>query len=369
MIGAAGIISPYASAHAGVGMPPTSGGPIRTNFSECHDRTAPARTAPRRLHLRLHHRAARHAGARRRHSGVAEARGRFPCGRHGAGRRNLRNFRHRLGADAVRVLADPRCAVRPLRATAGDPDLQFRPRPRLHPDGAGAEPVVAVRRARDLRHLRGEHRHRVRLYRRCLASPSSAPPVSACSVSPSARVSCSARRSAGLPAASIRICRSGSQPDSASATRSMVSWSCRNRCRPSGAPPFAWRRANPLGAFRLLRSHSRLMGLASVNFLGNLAHASLPRDRRALHDVPLRLGRAHRRLHHGGRGFVRDGGAGRADPPGDCAHWRARRAHGRAGVRCRGLRGVRPCDAPSCNIGPASRCWRCGDLPVPPRWG
>jgi DHA1 family tetracycline resistance protein-like MFS transporter len=39
---------------------------------------------------------------------------------------------------------------------------------------------------------------------------------------------------------------------------------------------FAWRRANPLGAFRLLRSHSRLMGLASVNFLGNLAHASLP---------------------------------------------------------------------------------------------
>ncbi len=50
---------------------------------------------------------------------------------------------------------------------------------------------------------------------------------------------------------------------------------------PESLPPerraaFAWRRANPLGAFRLLRSHSRLMGLASVNFLGNLAHASLP---------------------------------------------------------------------------------------------
>ena len=39
---------------------------------------------------------------------------------------------------------------------------------------------------------------------------------------------------------------------------------------------FAWRRANPLGAFRLLRSRSQLIGLASVNFLGNLAHASLP---------------------------------------------------------------------------------------------
>jgi MFS transporter, DHA1 family, tetracycline resistance protein len=40
--------------------------------------------------------------------------------------------------------------------------------------------------------------------------------------------------------------------------------------------PFAWRRANPLGALALLRSRPQLLGLASVNFLGNLAHASLP---------------------------------------------------------------------------------------------
>jgi len=40
--------------------------------------------------------------------------------------------------------------------------------------------------------------------------------------------------------------------------------------------PFLWRRANPLGAFALLRSQPQLLGLASVNFLGNLAHASLP---------------------------------------------------------------------------------------------
>jgi MFS transporter, DHA1 family, tetracycline resistance protein len=39
---------------------------------------------------------------------------------------------------------------------------------------------------------------------------------------------------------------------------------------------FAWRRANPLGALALLRSQPQLLGLASVNFLGNLAHASLP---------------------------------------------------------------------------------------------
>jgi MFS transporter, DHA1 family, tetracycline resistance protein len=40
--------------------------------------------------------------------------------------------------------------------------------------------------------------------------------------------------------------------------------------------PFEWRRANPLGSLALLRSHRELLGLASVNFLGQLAHAVLP---------------------------------------------------------------------------------------------
>jgi MFS transporter, DHA1 family, tetracycline resistance protein len=40
--------------------------------------------------------------------------------------------------------------------------------------------------------------------------------------------------------------------------------------------PFAWRRANPLGALVLLRSHAELFGLAGVNFIDNLAHAVLP---------------------------------------------------------------------------------------------
>ena len=39
---------------------------------------------------------------------------------------------------------------------------------------------------------------------------------------------------------------------------------------------FAWKRANPLGALKLLRSHRELYGLASVEFLGHLAHAVLP---------------------------------------------------------------------------------------------
>jgi len=33
-----------------------------------------------------------------------------------------------------------------------------------------------------------------------------------------------------------------------------------------------WKNANPLGALKLLRSHSELLGLAAVNFLGYLAH-------------------------------------------------------------------------------------------------
>jgi MFS transporter, DHA1 family, tetracycline resistance protein len=39
---------------------------------------------------------------------------------------------------------------------------------------------------------------------------------------------------------------------------------------------FSWRRANPVGALKLLRSHHELFGLATVNFLGYIAHESLP---------------------------------------------------------------------------------------------
>ena len=37
-------------------------------------------------------------------------------------------------------------------------------------------------------------------------------------------------------------------------------------------PHFQWKRANPLGALRLLRRHHELFGLATVNFLGYVAH-------------------------------------------------------------------------------------------------
>jgi DHA1 family tetracycline resistance protein-like MFS transporter len=39
---------------------------------------------------------------------------------------------------------------------------------------------------------------------------------------------------------------------------------------------FSWKRANPIGSFRLLRSHRELLSLAAVVFLGYLGHAVLP---------------------------------------------------------------------------------------------
>lgn len=51
---------------------------------------------------------------------------------------------------------------------------------------------------------------------------------------------------------------------------------------PESLPPekrvakFAWRRANPVGSLKLLRSHPELFGLAVVLFLMNLAHFVLP---------------------------------------------------------------------------------------------
>jgi MFS transporter, DHA1 family, tetracycline resistance protein len=45
---------------------------------------------------------------------------------------------------------------------------------------------------------------------------------------------------------------------------------------PERRSPFAWARANPVGALRLLRSQVGLTGLAGINFLGYLAHAALP---------------------------------------------------------------------------------------------
>jgi DHA1 family tetracycline resistance protein-like MFS transporter len=50
---------------------------------------------------------------------------------------------------------------------------------------------------------------------------------------------------------------------------------------PESLPPekreaFSWRRANPVGSIKLLRSHAELFGLSISSFLGNVAHEALP---------------------------------------------------------------------------------------------
>jgi DHA1 family tetracycline resistance protein-like MFS transporter len=50
---------------------------------------------------------------------------------------------------------------------------------------------------------------------------------------------------------------------------------------PESLPPekraaFRWRRANPMGSLKLLRSHRELFGLSISNFVGSIAHEALP---------------------------------------------------------------------------------------------
>ena len=56
----------------------------------------------------------------------------------------------------------------------------------------------------------------------------------------------------------------------------MGCWSLPESLPRSRRAPFNWRRANPFGALLLLRSRVGLSGLATVQFLSDLAHAVLP---------------------------------------------------------------------------------------------
>ena len=149
-------------------------------------------------------------------------------------------------------------------------------RPRLHPDGARALALVAVRRPRDLRHHGGELLDRLCLCRRRDAARAARRALRHARrrvrrrlrARAGARRPCRQRRSA--PAV---LDRGGLEP------RQRALW----LADPAGIAAartsrmaFAWRRANPLGALKLLRSHRELFGLASMNFLGMLAHAVLP---------------------------------------------------------------------------------------------
>ena len=118
-------------------------------------------------------------------------------------------------------------------------------------------------------------------------------------------------------------------------------WCCRNRCRANAAWRFSWRRANPVGSLVLLRSHPELLGLAGVNFLGNLAHAALPSTFVLYAELSLWLGRADRGLTLAGVGVASVIVQGGVDRPGGEADRRALRAARRAALRRRRLRHLR----------------------------
>ena len=126
--------------------------------------------------------------------------------------------------------------------------VEFRARPRLHPDGAGADAGVAVRRPHHLRHHRGEHLDRLCLCRRRRRAGQARARCSACSASPSAPASCSARRSAASPAAiDPRL------PFWIAAGLSLLNGVYGLLILPESLPPekrapFNWRRANPIGS-------------------------------------------------------------------------------------------------------------------------
>jgi hypothetical protein len=162
----------------------------------------------------------------------------------------LRSLRHRLGADAVPILTGARRLVRPLRPPPRAARLHDRAWPRLHPDGAGAQSRLAVRRAHRLRHHRGELLHRLRLH----------------------------RRRDGAREARRRLPR---LPFWVAAAFSLANALYGYFVLPESLPPekrmgFSWARANPIGSLRLLARHPELLGLAAVAFLYHLAHVVLP---------------------------------------------------------------------------------------------
>ena len=124
-----------------------------------HESTCgPGGATARRAHLHLRHGRPRRPGPRHHRPGPAGARRGFSRRRHGPRRRNVRPVCDRLGADAVRRVADPGRAVRSLRPASDHPDVNRGARAGLHLHGARPEPGMAVRRPRDLRRHIGELR-------------------------------------------------------------------------------------------------------------------------------------------------------------------------------------------------------------------
>ena len=124
---------------------------------------------------------------------------------------------------------------------------------------------------------------------------------------------------------------------------------------------FSWRRANPLGALKLLRSHRELTRARERRTSSACSRTRCCRSSRCSTQLQIRLGRARGRLPARGRRRLLDGGAGRADRAVDQAVRRAQGADRRARVRRRGVFRLRGSRRPA-------RCSRSG-IPLQALWG
>ncbi len=124
---------------------------------------------------------------------------------------------------------------------------------------------------------------------------------------------------------------------------------------------FSWRRANPLGSLKLLRSHRELFGLATINFLGYIAHESLPSMFVIYAGYRYGWSSGHGGTFAGGGGRLLGAGLRRPDPAAGGAFWGASVDVGRIDLRIGGIwrlrhgrhgRGLRAWDSVDFAVGP-----------------
>ena len=109
---------------------------------------------------------------------------------------------------------------------------------------------------------------------------------------------------------------------------------------PERRAPFAWRRANPVGALTLLRSHPAA-GTGRRAFPASHGPRRAAEHVRALHELPLRVGRAHGRRDAGRHRVDHGRRPGGPRAPGRRAPGRAHRPPRRPHPRRRRLRDLR----------------------------
>ena len=224
---------------------------------------------------------------------------------------DLRPVRHRLGADAVFLLADVRRAVGPVRPAAGRAAVEFRAGVRLRADGAGAVAGLAVSRPGDLRHHFGQRLDGVRLYRRRHAAGEARRGVRHDRRCVRRRTSFWAPRSAACSAASIRGCRSGSRRDFSFANALYGFFILPESLPRDRRAPFRWKSANP-GRRAAAAALEPWAGWAvGGQFLSRSSRMWCCPRLRALRGLSLWLGRDDGRHHARDGRCLLDGGAGR----------------------------------------------------------